>query len=186
MKAEGPANIGGTFLLIVDGPLPALGLTDIAVLSIVYPDLSLAGSGAIAAKSQRSLSMNNNEQYLKLLSVFHYVVGGLAAFFSSFFLIHLSIGVAIIAGAVPDHPPKFVGLLLVMIALFAIASGWTLATCIIIAGRNLAMRRHYMFCLVMAAISCIFMPFGTVLGVFTIIVLLRPSVKELFAVNTAE
>jgi hypothetical protein len=38
----------------------------------------------------------------------------------------------------------------------------------------------------MAAISCIFMPFGTVLGVFTIIVLLRPSVKELFAVNTAE
>jgi len=185
VKAEGPANIGGTFLLIVDEPLPALGLTDIAVLSIVYPDLSLAGSGAIAAKSQRSLSMNNNEQYLKLLSVFHYVVGGLAAFFSSFFLIHLSIGTAILAGAI-DDAPKFVGLLLVMIALFAIASGWTLATCIIIAGRNLAMRRHYMFCLVMAAISCIFMPFGTVLGVFTIIVLLRPSVKELFAVKTAE
>jgi hypothetical protein len=33
----------------------------------------------------------------------------------------------------------------------------------------------------MAAIACMLMPFGTVLGVFTIIVLMRPSVKELFA-----
>ena len=32
----------------------------------------------------------------------------------------------------------------------------------------------------MAGIECIFMPFGTVLGVFTIIVLMRPSMKELF------
>ena len=37
----------------------------------------------------------------------------------------------------------------------------------------------------MAAISCAFMPFGTVLGVFTLIVLLRPGVKELFGVGTA-
>jgi len=31
-----------------------------------------------------------------------------------------------------------------------------------------------------AAVECIFMPFGTVLGVFTIIVLNRPSIKALF------
>jgi hypothetical protein len=37
-----------------------------------------------------------------------------------------------------------------------------------------------MFCLVMASITCMFMPFGTVLGVFTLIVLMRPSVKPLF------
>jgi len=66
-------------------------------------------------------------------------------------------------------------------ATVAITLGWTLAVFIIIAGRCLAKRKHYMFCLVIAAISCIFMPFGTVLGVFTIIVLMRPSVKELFA-----
>jgi hypothetical protein len=40
-----------------------------------------------------------------------------------------------------------------------------------------------MFCLVMAGIQCIFMPFGTVLGVFTIIVLMRNSVKEAFTAN---
>jgi hypothetical protein len=32
----------------------------------------------------------------------------------------------------------------------------------------------------MAGINCIFIPIGTVLGVFTIIVLTRDSVKELF------
>jgi hypothetical protein len=61
--------------------------------------------------------------------------------------------------------------------------GWTLAVCMIIAGRFLAKRTHYMYCLVVAAISCIFFPFGTVLGVFTIIVLLRSSVKALFTAN---
>jgi hypothetical protein len=32
----------------------------------------------------------------------------------------------------------------------------------------------------MAGIECVFMPFGTVLGVFTLVVLTRPSVKPLF------
>ena len=40
-----------------------------------------------------------------------------------------------------------------------------------------------MYCLVVAAVECIFMPFGTVLGVFTIIVLMRPGVKERFGVE---
>ena len=35
---------------------------------------------------------------------------------------------------------------------------------------------HY----VVAGIECIFMPFGTVLGVLTLLVLMRPSVKALF------
>ena len=47
-------------------------------------------------------------------------------------------------------------------------------------GRGLAQRKRYMFCLVVACVECLFMPFGTVLGVFTIIVLSRDSVKALF------
>jgi len=128
--------------------------------------------------------MKEDEQYLKLLSVFHYVVGGLAACFACIPIIHLSIGIAMLVRAI-DDAPEFLGVFLVVIAMFAMLIGWTLAVCIIIAGRCLAKRRRYMFCLVMAAISCIFMPFGTVLGVFTIIVLMRPSVKELFAANKA-
>jgi hypothetical protein len=42
-------------------------------------------------------------------------------------------------------------------------------------------RKHFTFCLIMAAVECIFMPFGTVLGTFTILVINRPSVRELFS-----
>ncbi len=37
-----------------------------------------------------------------------------------------------------------------------------------------------MFCFVMGCVECLFMPFGTVLGAFTILVLNRQSVKGLF------
>ena len=37
----------------------------------------------------------------------------------------------------------------------------------------------------MAGIECMFTPFGTVLGVFTIIVLMRPEVKTMFGIVTA-
>jgi hypothetical protein len=38
-----------------------------------------------------------------------------------------------------------------------------------------------MFSLVIAGLNCIQIPFGTALGVFTIIVLLRDSVREAYA-----
>ena len=87
-----------------------------------------------------------------------------------------------LTGAI-DDAPTFIGLMFVVMAIVFITFGWTLAVCIIIAGSNLAKRKRYMFCLVIAAISCINTPLGTVLGIFTIIVLMRPSVKELFAAN---
>lgn len=46
--------------------------------------------------------------------------------------------------------------------------------------RFLSRRRHHVFCLVIAGIECLVMPFGTVLGVFTIIVLTKESVREMF------
>lgn len=47
-------------------------------------------------------------------------------------------------------------------------------------GRCLSSRKHHTFCIVMAAISCLSFPIGTALGVFTIIVLQRPGVRQLF------
>ena len=64
--------------------------------------------------------------------------------------------------------------------------GWTLAVCLVVAARSLNQRKRYLFCLVIAGITAaVCMPFGTVLGVFTIIVLLRPSVKEAFQTQKA-
>jgi hypothetical protein len=126
--------------------------------------------------------MNRDEQHLKLLSIFHYVVGGLKALFTCIFFIHFFIGIAMLIGAI-EGAPSVVGLIMVAMAVVFITFGWALSVCLIIAGSSLAKRKRYTFCVVIAAISCMFVPFGTILGVFTIVVLMRPSVKELFAAN---
>ena len=43
-----------------------------------------------------------------------------------------------------------------------------------------------MFCVVTAGVMCAFAPFGTVLGVFTLLVLHRPAVKAAFAASTPQ
>ncbi len=126
--------------------------------------------------------MDRDKQHLKLLSIFHYVFGGLKALFACIFFIHFFIGAAMLAGAIEDVP-TFVGLMLIAMAIVFITLGWALAVCLFIAGSSLTKRKRYTFCLVIAAINCMSMPFGTILGIFTILVLMRPSVKELFAAN---
>ena len=60
--------------------------------------------------------------------------------------------------------------------------GAVFAFVLALAGRSLSRRKHYWFAFVVACIECIFVPFGTILGVFTIIVLSRQSVKTLFSI----
>jgi len=55
-----------------------------------------------------------------------------------------------------------------------------IAGMVLFAGRCLSRRKNHLLCLIVAGVSCLFVPMGTVLGVFSIIVLMRPSVKELF------
>jgi hypothetical protein len=126
-----------------------------------------------------------DNEHLKLLSIFHYIKGGITALFACIPIIHVVLGlVFIIAPEVFGHgnnqPPAFVGLLLVMLGVFLILFGWTFAILALITGRCIARRKHYTFCLVVACVECLSVPFGTVLGVFTILVLNRRRVRELF------
>lgn len=129
-------------------------------------------------------SMAEDQEHLRLLSVFHYVVAGLSALFACFPIFHLIFGVVMIFGAGhgknDPFPPALFGWLFVILAGTFMVFGWTLALCMLFAGRFLSQRRNRTFCLVVAGISCMFFPFGTVLGVFTLIVLMRPSVQDLF------
>jgi len=129
--------------------------------------------------------MNDDKQNLRLLSIFHYIVGAITALFACFPLIHVAIGIAMLVGAFDgkDAPPRFVGWIFIIFPGFMMLCGWALAVCILIAGSKLAHYRARTYCLVIAGLECLFMPFGTVLGVFTIIVLMKDSVKELFATS---
>jgi len=126
--------------------------------------------------------MNQDSEHLKLLAIFHYVVAGLMALFACIPFIHFFMGLALATGTFPDTDPEAqpIGIFIMVFAGLFILAGWTLAVLIAYAGRSLQARRRYTYCLVMAGVECIFMPFGTVLGVFTIIVLMRDSVKEMF------
>jgi len=132
--------------------------------------------------------MSQDEDHLRLLSVFHYVVAGLAGLFALFPIIHLVFGIIMIVapgkfGGKGDASPALFGWFFVVFASAFIIVGWVFASFVFTTGRFLKKRKHYMFCLVMAAVECLFMPFGTVLGVFTIIVLMRESVRQLFSAN---
>ena len=49
----------------------------------------------------------------------------------------------------------------------------------------LAARRRWLFCMIIAGIQCAFVPLGTVLGIFTLIVLQRDSVRRLFPASAS-
>ena len=126
--------------------------------------------------------MNQDLEHLKLLAIFHYVVAGMTALFACIPFLHFFMGLALATGTLGDTDPEArpIGIGIMVFAALFILAGWTLATLIACAGRSLQTRRRYTFCLVVAGVECILMPFGTVLGVFTIIVLMRDTVKELF------
>ena len=135
--------------------------------------------------------MNDDLQHLKLLSIFHYVVAGLTALMGCLPLIHLALGVALLTGRLPTQPhdpvsADFMGWMFIGIAGVAIVAMWSFAVILLFAGRCLQERRRHTFCIVVAGLECMMMPFGTVLGVFTIVVLLRPSVRQLFSDEGAE
>jgi len=136
------------------------------------------------------MNQNEDEQYLKLLSIFHYVVGGIAGLFACFPIIHFVAGLGILISSLTQSsqngPPALIGLIFTLFAGGFIFFGWAFAICIMLVGWFISKRKNHTFCIVMAGIECMFNPFGTVLGVFTIITLIRPSVKELFKAPIAQ
>jgi len=123
-------------------------------------------------------------EHLKLLSIFHYVAAGLLALLSLLPLFHLIAGLTMIQWTVHTPQEALPGLLaggcLAMLAATWMLIGLSSAACLAAAGHFLARRRHHTFCLAVAGVSCLFMPVGTILGVFTILVLVRPAVRALF------
>ena len=121
--------------------------------------------------------MKEDDKFLDLLAIFHYVVAGLTALFACFPLIHVAVGVSVVSNAFerPHAPPAAIGWNFVAVGGTLVACGWALAVAILIAGRKLKKRVSWTYCIVMGAIECMLMPFGTILGVFTLIVNPLPS-----------
>lgn len=130
------------------------------------------------------------QEHLRTLSICHYVAGGLVGLSSCFSLLHIGMGVLFIVspeamdGA--EHPPELFGWAFLIGGLAWLVLGWTVAILLLVAGGCLRKRKRRMFCLIAAGIGCIVVPLGTVLGVFTIVVLTKEVTKRIFESASAQ
>ena len=130
--------------------------------------------------------VNRDDEHLRLLSILYYVWGGMTALFSCLGIFYVFGGALFTTFSARDaDAPAWMGVIIAMIGVVVVVLGWTIGGLTIWAGRCLATRRHYTFCFIIAALACLSVPIGTALGVFTMIVLSRPSVKQLFSPTAA-
>jgi hypothetical protein len=125
--------------------------------------------------------------HLKTLSICHYIWGALTALLSCMFLVHVGIGIAMVSGHMPparppapNQPPTWFGWVFIAMGAFALLLGWGVAAMAIYSGYCLRLRRHWLFSNIVAGVACLWVPLGTLLGVFTIVILQRDSVKALY------
>lgn len=127
--------------------------------------------------------MDENESHLDNLSVAHYAAGALMVAVACLPLFHMFIGLFMVFGEesfmpnAKEKPPELFGWLFFAMGLIFFLIGQVIAGCVIASGRFLKQRKNYTFSFIIACVSCALFPFGTILGVFTIIVLSREAVK---------
>jgi len=128
------------------------------------------------------MSVSSDRDTLHLLSVFHFVLAGFIALIACIPLIHLAGGLFMIFGGVSEQEPglSVVGGFFSLIAGAIILVGWGIAYLVFRAGQYLDRQENYQRCQIAAAILCMIMPFGTILGVFTLVTLNNEDVKKLF------
>jgi hypothetical protein len=128
-----------------------------------------------------------DDGHLQALAICHYIWGALVFLFSCVFIVHIVMGTMMLRGSWPggstasSPPPSEMGYLFVGMGSCGMLLGWLTGILTIASGRCIRFRQKRVFSLVMAGVNCGFVPFGTVLGVFTFILLARPAVIDQYA-----
>jgi len=124
---------------------------------------------------------------LRLLSIGYYIQGGIAAFYTFMLLGYSAFATAIFANIAKASaessqqqiPPALLTLVSVLLAI-AIGLACAYTVCMLLAGYWLRRFRNKLFIQIIAGFSCLALPYGTVLGIFTFIVLQRSTAKQFF------
>jgi hypothetical protein len=124
--------------------------------------------------------------HLNLLAIFHFVGAGLALIGILLLVAHYAMFQAFMNNPqmwanqkqTPPPPEVFAALKW----FYVIFGSWFVGSALLnlISGFCIRARTHRAFSITVAAINCLHMPLGTLLGVFTIVVLMRESVRELY------
>ena len=132
-----------------------------------------------------------DQEHLTLLAIFHFVISGLALVALLFLAVHFLVMSTVFAhpemwqpnggfnNGFGGPPPAFFHLMIWFYAFTSVVLV-IMGLLNVFSGLFLRQRRYRMFSLVVAGLDCFQIPFGTALGVFTIIVLLRDSVRQAY------
>ncbi len=188
----GLLNLGGGEIVLILVLLCILAVIALAFFGLVFFIVRAAQKRsppvpAAIAPDDLALQQVRDLEHLKLMSIFHFVFGGLALIGIGLLFVHY--GLMHSAFSNPDIwksnpqalPPKefleafnwvyvFMGVLL----LAGLAAN-------VLSGVFLWQKRYRTFSMIVAGLDCFQVPFGTALGVFTLIVLSRDSVRALYA-----
>ena len=130
-----------------------------------------------------------DQEHVRILSIAYLVSAVMNAVFSLFGLLYVFVGFFMTAlmtrmpaSPAQPAPPEAVVWMFVAFGLSMFAIMMTFGVLKYVAYRRLRERRSRTLCMVVAGISCLGIPYGTLLGIFTLAVLTRPSVVKLFAV----
>ena len=121
--------------------------------------------------------------HLKLLAIFHYIWSGFALLGMGFLVAHFFIMRMVMSQAMAKAPPSnpMPPQIMEIIKVFYLVFGLVLVAvlvCNVLSAIFLRQRKHRMFSIVIACLNCLQIPLGTTLGVFTLVVLMRESVRE--------
>jgi len=127
-------------------------------------------------------------EHLRLLKIGYYILAGIAGvgtFFTGIWMVAVGAMLAhipmdTIPSADADLARRIMSLFVGGLGILISVGGVGMALLTFFTGRNLGQHRARIFCTVIGAITCLSVPWGTAIGVCTLIVLNRPSVKALF------
>jgi hypothetical protein len=125
-------------------------------------------------------------EHLKLLSIFHFILAGFGLIGVAFVALHFAfvrtffMNPAMWKNNKGGPPPEILMDVIPWIYAFAfvVILGGSLLN--LLSGLFIRNRRHRMFSIVVGGLNCFHVPFGTALGVFTIVVLSRDSVRQVY------
>ncbi len=185
-------NIGGGEIVLILVLLFIFAVIALGIVAVIYFIVRAATNRPPPVYSSFPpeagvVQEKRDREHLKLLSIFHLMFAGLALLGIAFLSVHYLVMHTVFSNPEmwksQNQPPPPKAFMDAFIWFYLFMGVLLLGALVLnlISGAFLWQRRNRIFSMVIAGLDCLQIPFGTALGVFTLLVLSRDSVRQLYA-----
>ena len=133
---------------------------------------------ALSAIVEREVQRRLDADHLKMLSVGFYIQSGISLLLGLYGLFYIVLG--LLGGSTGQPGERLPMMVFVGMGVGLLVIGLLMAALNLVAGRSMTRKQNATLIQILAGLSCLNVPYGTALGVLTLMVMNRPSVKALF------